>query len=162
MSTTAESAVPDLRPFLRIVRVPYKEPDGVRLLVSASNGRQRGEVEVFANASDLEAVAYRLDTLPEDVGSSVVWEIGSEQPEHRFAFYVRLRVHRVRSTGPSALEIRMNNNLEPPHCEVSEFALTVERADLDRLARLLRQFARLEHRVLLWTVTEGRLEDARP
>lgn len=151
---------PELRPFLRIVRQPYEEPDHLNLLVSASNGRQRGELEIYANAEDLETAARRLTGFPADASDTFVWELGSEDPEDRFAFYFRLRFWRVAHSGECGVELRLNNNGDPPDREVAEFSLVAYPADIDQLADLLREYSKLEHRVLEWTVTDGTLDDA--
>ena len=128
----------------------------MNLVVAASNGRQQGELEIYANAEDLGEIARRLRQFPW-TREDILWELGSEHPEDRFAFYFRFRVFLVSVSGRSAVELRFNNNEAPPSREISEFSLEVLPADLDRLAELLEQFAKLEHRVLDWSVADGAL-----
>lgn len=144
-------------PFLRITRHPYEEPHLLNLFVAASNGRQRGELEIYANAEDLTAFASGLRGFPKKSGDPVLWELGSERPEDRFAFSFRLRAFQARPGGLCAIEVRLCNNRKPPGREVSEFSIEAFPADLDRLADLLERFARLEHRVLEWRVADGEL-----
>ncbi len=146
-------------PFIRITRHPYEEPYHLNLVVEASNGRQQGELEIYANAKDLVEVAKDLRGFPSGRNEAIQWELGSEQPEHRFAFYYRFRVFQVAPTGRCAVELRFNNNQDPPGREILEFSIEAEPADLDRLAELLRRFSQLEHRVLEWTVTDGQLRE---
>ena len=148
-----------MKPFIRIVRKPYEEPYHLHLVVMASNGRQRGELDIYTNVWDLELTAGRLRELPIPGESAVLWELGSERPEDRFAFYFRVCLLRLSPTGQCAIELRFNNNRVPPDREVTEFSVHALPADLDRLAGLLEQFGRLEHRVLEWNVEEGELRD---
>ena len=150
-----------MKPFIRITRYPYEEPYHLNLVVAASNGRQRGELEIHANSEDLGSLAADLRGFPSGGEDPVIWELGSERPEDRFAFYYRLRVFQTDATGRCGVELRFNNNQAPPDREVVEFSLEAYPADLDRLADLLERFGRMEYRVLEWNVTDGQLhEDA--
>lgn len=150
-----------MKPFIRITRHPYEEPHHVNLVVAASNGRQRGELEIYANAADLAVVAGGLRGFPKRKDDTVLWELGSERPENRFAFYYRLRVFQVAPNGQCAVEFRFNNNQAPPDKEVVEFSLSVLPADLDRLAGLFERFSKQELKVLEWNANDGELrEDA--
>ncbi len=159
MSEITQTGRPELRPFLRVVRNPYEEPYhvNVNLIVSA---RQRGELEIYANAEDLETAARRLTGFPSDARDTFVWELGSEDPQDRFAFYFRLRVWCVAPSGECGFELRLNNNDSPPEREATEFSLSAYPADIDRLADLLREFSKLKHRALEWAITDGFLDDA--
>jgi hypothetical protein len=146
-----------MKPFIRITRHPYEEPYVVNLVVAASNGRQHGQLEIYANADDLGVIANRLRGFPREPNDTLLWELGSERPEDRFAFYFCLHVFRLAANGSCAVGLRFNNNQPPPAREISEFSLEAWPADLDRLAGLLEQFAQLKHRVLEWDVTDGAL-----
>jgi len=146
-----------LKPFLRITRHPYEEPHHVNLVVTASNGRQQGELEIYANAKDLSVLADNLQGFPKQENDIALWELGSEQPEDRFAFYFRLKVFQLAANGRCAIEVRFCNNQAAPDRELIEFSIPALPADLDRLARLLKQFSRLEHRVLEWNLHDGEL-----
>jgi hypothetical protein len=146
-----------MKPYIRIVRRPYEEPYHVNLIVAASNGRTRGELEIYANAADLETLGTALLGFPKRQDDEAKWELGSEKPDDRFAFYCRLRVRQVASNGRCAVELRLNNNAAPPDREIAEFSISALPADLDRLASLLTHFGKLEHRVLEWNVTDGGL-----
>ena len=111
-----------MKSFIRITRYPYEEPYHVNLVVAASNGRQQGELEIYANAEDLAAVGRQLRGFPNQKNDTVLWELGSERPEERFAFYYRLRVFQVAADGRCAIELRFCNNQEPPAREVVEFS----------------------------------------
>lgn len=148
-----------MQPFIRITRHPYEEPYHVNLVVTASNGRLQGEVELYANATDLSAFGSELRRFPSSK-VSVLWELGSERPEDRFAFYYRLRAFQVAPNGRCAIEVRFCNNEKPPHRQLTEFSIEALPSDLDRLAALLERFSKLEHRVLEWTVTNGELRES--
>ncbi|HSB09836.1 MAG TPA: hypothetical protein VLM38_10160 [Blastocatellia bacterium] len=148
-----------MKPFIRITRHPYEEPYHVNLVVAASNGRQLGELEIYANADDLAMIARELRGYPKRTGDIVLWELGSERPEDRFAFYYRLRVFQVAATGQCAVELRFNNNQAPPDREVVEFSIPALPSDLDRFAILLEGFSRLEHRLLEWSIDDGALRE---
>src|SRR5206468_6542901 len=69
----------DVKPFIRITRHPYEEPYHVNLVVAASNGRQQGELEIYANAEDLAVFARELRGFPRQQGHVARWELGSER-----------------------------------------------------------------------------------
>jgi len=95
--------------FIEIVRHPYEEPYHLNLVVVASNGTQRGELEIYSNASDLGVFAQAIRKLPAQA-SDATWELGSELPDARFGFHFRLRAYRLSLTGHCAIEVRFNNN----------------------------------------------------
>ncbi len=146
-----------MKPFIRIKRYPYEEPYHLNLVVAASNGRQRGELEVYANSEDLGTLAADLRKVPRRGEDPAIWELGSERPEDRFAFYFRLRALQTDATGRCHVELKFNNNQAPPEREVVGFSLEAYPADLDKLADLLERFGKMEHQVLEWNVTEGQL-----
>jgi len=148
-----------VRPFIRITRHPYEEPYHVNLVVAASNGRQQGELEIYAKAEDLAVFARDLRGFPKQKADTVRWELGSERSEDNFAFYYRLRVFQVAANGQCAIELRFCNNQEPPRREVVEFSIQALPSDLDRLADLVERFSRLEYKVLEWNVDGGELRN---
>src|SRR5690349_12629381 len=113
-----------MNPFFRLTRYFYEEPHFLNLFVAASNGRVQGELEIYCNAKDLGVVARQLRAFPfSGSRDAVLWELGSERPEDRFAFYFRLRAVRVSALGRCAIEMRTNNNRSPPDREISEFSI---------------------------------------
>lgn len=128
----------------------------MNLVVTASNGSHQGKLEIYANATDLGNFANDIRKVPGQMAEAL-WELGSERPQDRFAFYFRLRVHPIASNGQCAIEVRLNNNASPPNREIAEFSLQALPADLDRFSDLLEEFGRLEHSRLRWTVTAGEL-----
>jgi hypothetical protein len=134
--------------------------------MEASNGRVRGKLAFYVNADALIEWADALERFPQHAQSVFLWEVGSERAEDRFAFYFRLRLFTVDSLGHCVIQLRFNNNAELPDREISEFCIRSEAAQLNRLGRLCREFAKLNDQVLEWSLNEGQLyrsiEDAEP
>ena len=144
-----------MRPFIRITRHPYEEPYHVNLVVSAGNGILQGEIEIYANAEDLIAVANALSGFPESEDDTYIWELGSENEQDRYAFYFRFRVFQTSANGKCAIELRFNNNQPAPAQRITEFCIESFPADLDRLGSLLKKFSRLEDSTMEWTIHPG-------
>ena len=146
-----------MRQYIRITRKPYEEPYHLNLVMEASNGIQTARLEFYDNADALPKVAKELEGFPRHKDHVFLWELGSERPEDRFAFYFRFRVFAIDSLGHCAIYLRFNNNDALPDREVAEFCIRAEPAQLDRLAGLFKQFAKLKHEVLEWELGDGQL-----
>lgn len=146
-----------MSPLLKIVRHPYEEPHLLNLSMVVSNGRQVATIEFYINRDTLTEWAGVLEGFPRHRDDVSVWETGSERPEDRWAYYLKLRVFTTDSAGHCAIHVRLNNNAKLPDLEISEFCIRAEAASLNRLGRLFHEFSRLEHEVLIWTPTEGNL-----
>ena len=142
---------------IKISRAPYEEPYHLNLKISASNGRLSGELEYYCNADDLPRIGQEMRAYTGKKDADIVYELGSEKPEDRFAFFLSLRVQAIDSRGHCCVIIRLNNNESPPDGEMSEFAIRAEVADINRLGELLAEFGQLRHRLLLWRVINGEL-----
>jgi hypothetical protein len=149
-----------MRPFLRIIRIPYEEPYHVHLVLEASNGESLGLLEFYDNASALKTWADALENFPRHSSDVFLYELGSERPEDRFAHYFRFRAFTTDGLGHCAVQLRMNNNSALPYRNVSEFCICAEAADINRLGALCRKFALLQHDVLYWRLTEGELYES--
>jgi hypothetical protein len=149
-----------MKPFIRITRYPYEEPHHLNLVMSASNGQLVGKLEFYLNADALAEWATEMEEFPRHARSVVLWELGSERPEDRFAFYFRMRLFTTDSLGHGAIQLRFNNNAVLPEREVSEFCIRSEAAQINRLGNLLRQYSKLNHQVLDWSLTEGALYES--
>lgn len=136
---------------LRITRHAYEEPHCVNLVVQASTDGCSAELEVYANAEDLARAADALEAFLRP-DREFKWELGSERPDDRFAFYFLLRVWQVSAAGRCAAGIRFCNNQQPPDRRVAEFSWLVEPADVDRLGRSFREFSRLASDAMEWVV----------
>jgi hypothetical protein len=146
-----------MNPSIKITRYPYEEPHHLNLVIEATNGRLRGQLEVYINAKDLLELADELEAFPRHASAVYLWELGSEKPEDRFAHYFRFRLFTTDSLGHCAIQLRFNNNRDLPDREISEFCIPAEPSELNRFGKLVRKFARLEHEVLYWEPSGGDL-----
>lgn len=73
------------QPFIRITRHPYEEPYHLNLVV-ASNGRQRGELEIYAPPDDLVAMAAQLRDFPGQATDR--WDRGGTEDRWRCRFVI--------------------------------------------------------------------------
>lgn len=142
---------------ITIIRYPYEEPYHIHLVIIATNGPLQGRLEFYTDPSEILALADIFAVFPRHAEDVYLWELGSERREDRFAFYLRIRLFTVDSAGHCAIQLRFNNNKDLPQCEISEFCITSEPSDLNRLGLLLREFAKLDQEVLHWTGNNGRL-----
>ncbi|MCU8021544.1 MULTISPECIES: hypothetical protein [unclassified Shewanella] len=141
--------------YLRIERIPYEEPYHVQLVWDVSNGNIKSRFEYYDNADALTEIGKRLATFPRQIGDIFLYEIGSEKPEDRFAYYFRLQVFTTNSRGSSAIQIRFCNNRDLPYREVFKFCIQTEPAAINRLSKLFLEFAKLEHEYLAWSDSES-------
>jgi hypothetical protein len=141
--------------YIRIERIPYEEPYHVQLVWSASNGNVSARFEYYDNAGSLNEIAKHLELFPRHKDDVFLFEIGSEKTEDRFAYYFRFRVFTTDSRGGSAIQIRFSNNNELPDREIVEFCIRTESASLNRLGKLLREFAKLRQEYLAWSESEA-------
>lgn len=151
-----------MSPYLKFARRRYEEPYHLHLFLAASNGRQVSAIDFYIGRDTLTEWAEGIEVFPRHRDHVYLWECGSERPEDRCAYYVRLRVFAVDAVGHCAVHLRLNNNAAFPEREISEFCILAEAAAINRLGGLFREFSRLEHEVLLWTPTEGRLFKTEP
>jgi hypothetical protein len=107
------------------------------LRIIASNGRVRGELEYYCNANDLSELGAQMEAYSGDREREILYELGSEKPEDRFAYFIRLRVKAINSRGHCAVSVRLNNNASSPEREVAELSIPAEVADVNGLGRLL-------------------------
>jgi len=143
---------------IKITRYLYEEPYHLNLAMEVSNGHLKGQLEFYINADDLIEIADVLEEFPRHASAVHLWEIGSEKPEDRFAFYYKFRVFTIDSVGHCAIQIRFNNNQNLPDREISEFCIyPLEPSSLNNLGKLFRDFGKLKHEVLYWEPNDGEL-----
>jgi hypothetical protein len=150
-----------MHPYVRITRHPYEEPHLINLVVEASNGKHKWEMEFYDNAESLRLLSENLEVFPRHKDDVFLWEIGSEYPEDRWAYYFRFRVFLTDASGHCAIQIRFNNNRDLPDREVVEFCLRAEAGQINRLGQLCRKFAELKHELLVWEGNEGALYESK-
>ena len=143
--------------YIRFTRCPYEEPYNLHLILAACNGRQAAEIEFYVGRQILSQWAEALEAFPRRRNDTYLWEYGSERPKDKWAYYLRLCVFTTDAAGHCAIQLRLNNNAPLPEREISEFCIKAEAAAVNRLGSLFSSFANLEHEVLVWTPTAGRL-----
>src|SRR5271154_1719560 len=99
---------------VKITRFPYEEPYHLNLVIEASNGKMNGRLGYYCNANDLNNLGNQLIEFLGNGNEKIIYELGSEKPEDRFAFYFSLQVVSLDAAGHSAIRLRMNNNRKPP------------------------------------------------
>lgn len=149
-----------MKPYIRITRHPYEEPHHLNLVMAASNGHLSGRLEFHLNTTALIEWADAMETFPKHAQQVFLSDVGSERPEDKFGFYLRLGVFAVDSFGRCAIQLRFNNNAELPDREIIEFCIRSEAAQINRLGQLFREFANLNHQVLDWSGLDGQLYES--
>lgn len=140
--------------FIRITRTPYEEPHHLQLLLEVSNGRQTASLDFYVTTQMLLEAAKALEVFPRHGRDEYLFELGSEQAEVRFGFYLRMRAFLTNGSGSSALQFRINNNEDVPSREMAEFCIESEVQSINDLGSLLRNFAKREHTSLFWSAGE--------
>src|SRR4029079_19698876 len=105
-------------PGIKLTRHPYEEPYHLNLHIEATNERVNGDLEYYCNAKDLTKLGKQLADFTGTAKEQVIYELGSEDPRVRVAFFLSLRVIPLDSSGHCAVLIRLNNNREPPEKQV--------------------------------------------
>ena len=147
-----------MKTLIKLTRYPYGEPYHVQLHLEAANGMQHASIEYYTNAQDLPELGAALMQFPFTEPREHIYEIGSEDPATRCAYHIRLRFFLIRSTGACGIEVRFNNNrTDAPYRETADFTIQAEVAGVNRLGQLLRDYGRLEHRILEWNGVDGQL-----
>jgi hypothetical protein len=138
---------------IEIKRFPYEEPYHVHLFFSASNGVFDGFLEYYCNASDLKDIGKALRSFPKKVPNAYSCEIGSTRPEDNFAYHFALHAYTTDNLGHCALQVVIDNNQDRPYEGACRFSIKAEPAAINRLGKLLTDFAKLKHQQLNWTVS---------
>jgi hypothetical protein len=145
-------------PGIILRRYPYEEPYHLNLVLTACNGVFGGRLEYYCNADDLATLGRALARFPRQTPDEHVYELGSSEPERRFAFHLQLRFFTTDSAGHCGLSIVMNNNGCQPDAAAVTLGMRAEPAAINHLGALLVAFGKLKHRQLMWQVSgEGEL-----
>ncbi len=143
--------------YIKIKRIPYEEPYHLQLQLEASNGRQTARFEFYASPEIFLEFADALEVFPRHATDVYLYELGSERPEDRWAYYFRFRAFTTDTRGHCAIQLRFNNCRDLPHREIAEFCIEAEVAQINRLGALFRSYAKLQEQVLFWSLREGHL-----
>jgi len=150
-----------MKPFIRIDRYPFEEPYNFQIRLRMTNGKLLGDAEIYVAALEIAAWGAALSDFPRHRDQVYLWEVGSEHPEDRWSYYMRLRAWVTDSVGHCALHIRYNNNRDLPHREIFEFSTPMDAASLNRLGQSLASFSSADHEVLIWTQDDTTLYQQR-
>ena len=145
--------------YIKIERIPYEEPYHIQLVWDVSNGNISSCFEYYDNAESLIEIAEHLEHFPRHSSDVFLYEIGSEKPEDRFAYYFRFRAFTTNSFGKTAIQIRFCNNRELPDKEIVEFCIQTEAAAINRLGKMFREFGKLEKEYMAWSDTDSFVGD---
>ena len=143
---------------IKIVRRPYEEPYHINLIFKASNGDSTGKLEIYDNADRLKELADALKDFPFNGTKRLLWELGSEKPEDRFAFYFKCEFSLIEFSSECLIRIRLNNNENGIEKSISEFNILCYPAELNKLGQLFREFSKLEKETLMWNGLDGIVE----
>lgn len=143
--------------YIRITRKPYEEPYNLNLKIQASNSSARVEMDFYIGAQVLTEFANALEQFPKYKNQVFLWEAGSEVPEDRWAYYLRIRTFCLDELGHCAIQLRWNNNQNLPDRVISDFCILAEAGQVNRLGNLFRKFAKLKHSILEWNINDGKL-----
>jgi len=146
-----------MKSYIKITRHPYEEPYHLNLVIEASNGRLSGTMEYYDNTESLSHIANNLEVFPKHNTDMFSHEVGSENPEDRFAFYFLFKAFTTNLTGGCAIQLRLNNNRDLPELEVSNFCIQSEASGINRLGKLFREFSKLKLTVLEWDGAKGKV-----
>lgn len=150
----------EMKPHIRITRIPYEEPYALELRFEVTNGAQRGALRVFLNAEDLISWADRLEAFPRENGDVFHVDFGSEHPDDRWAYFFQFEAFICNPSGGAHIHFRLKNNEPPPEASFCELCIDdLMPPQIAHLGKLLRGFSKLRHRVLHWTPDGGELID---
>lgn len=144
-------------PGLKITRFSHEEPSHLRMVIEASNGNLGGRLEYYCSTKDLHDLGGKMSRFSGEDHEKIIYNLGSEKPEDNVGFFFGVEIADLDSTGHCAMELKMNNNQPFPDTEICEFCIFADPADVNQLGHLFLEFAKLEHRVLKWSVKEGKL-----
>ena len=125
--------------FIEIQKI-WTDDDGMlKVDLTASNGKQLGNVEFFIYPDELSNFGIELQSYPTSLEHVACIEYG-ERPD--FYSHVKLSVSALESSGRSAIEVRFDNRGEPPGEAQVRFFIESEPARLNRFGQQIVNWAR--------------------
>lgn len=128
------------KPFLKL-EVIWKDDDMFELRVTASNGRYSGTTEVYDTTESLADFANSLYRFPQ-TESTLLHEAGQIDGYS----YFQMKFYRFEGSGYIGVEIRLEENVDPPHRDIEKVKLkleiVVEPHAIDVFQKALLQLAR--------------------
>jgi hypothetical protein len=123
----------------------WEDDDGMlQLQLRAQSGERALSQDFYAYPEDLRQFGATLEAFPSSAKDSAVFEYGSGDP--KVYCWVRLRAYLYDSAGHSALEVMVENNLEPPAQASAQFSVKLEAATLNKLGQELVAWSRSKER----------------
>ena len=151
--------------FIQITRHLYEEPHQLNLVIIAGNGFAQGALEFYSNTKILSGLGSDLSNFPSHQRSRYLYQGGSEYPEDRHGWYLRLRAKALNSMEKCLLQLRFNNNekFDQERCfedpQLTDFSIRAGTESIQRLGALLSEFATLNHQRLYWTPDIGLIDN---
>jgi hypothetical protein len=137
---------------ISFLRMPYD--DGVlRLVITATNGRFAGELEVYTNPEKLGEFSRRLNAFPSAPDDEARLELGSR--DGNWAYYLLLRAFLVDRAGHAMLEFASDNREPSPYHAEANFFMPCEVAGIRRLGHRLGAWLDDPGELLSWTTADG-------
>jgi len=136
--------------FIEVKRFEYEEPYHTEIHLTASNGDFSGSLRFYCNADDLKTLASQLEDFPRSSTDEVEFEIGSENP--KWAYYLLFKVFVKDFEGHSAIRIRIN--LNETSTGISDFCITANPADINKLGSHFRELFEWKSREFRWAPPE--------
>lgn len=136
----------------------------MNLVIVISNGNAVGSLEFYSNGGFLGELAQLFDPTQFHDEHAIEKELGSEQADANFAFYLRLRLCRINER-EFCLSVRMNNNAEhrsgfaKHEVCLTELALLLTSSEVEELGIAMNQFAELDRMRLLFSAEGCVLDD---
>lgn len=101
-----------------------------------SNDTLTAYQEIYLKDSDLLELAKKLIEFSEQ-NNKIIFEIGSEDPKDRWAYFFKISIYMYNSSGHTAINITLNNNGENQLSEKSHFSILCTPADVNNLGNQL-------------------------
>ncbi len=121
-------------PYIEIKRIWTDSDEMLQLEVKASNDDQVSSQDFYVYPDDLANFGSQLQNFPKSQADVVSLEYG-EDP--KFYCYFRLRAIIIDSVGHAAIEIKIDNRLEPPSKASSNFFMPSEVATINEFGNKL-------------------------
>lgn len=145
------------QPGLILRRFPYEEPDHINLYIWASDGVFSGGAEFYTRPEELAAIGSVLAAFPTKIPDEYRYNDREDERRSWRSRGFTLRAFTTDSWGHCALELQMEAvGKTSPHLTNScQFAFSCEPSALERLGKLLVEFAKCQHLELHWSPELG-------
>lgn len=139
----------NLKKSITLLRILYEEPYHLNLIIQVSDDQHSGELEFYMTNESFIKCANELENFPDNKWNEVLWELGSENPQEKFAFFFRFHVVFVLPNS-SKIHIRLCNHSEILNPDGLDFVIESEVDEIKRLGRLWKRFSSLQEMKIQW------------